>query len=146
MVNMSDPKSIFIGWVDLSPDQWSLWGYSSKEEWMDVIKGLNAGFLGSNQGYLASRTVTAAKDKNDENPAGSDLYIKFVGVSVDGNSYGIRTAIQFIDPKSNAVVASIPSRLYFEKREWKFQLYLQAAMEDIAKKIAVEVTGTAPKK
>ena len=144
--DISSPKSIFIGWVDLSPDQWALWGYSSKDEWAEVIKGLNAGFQGSCQGYLEGRTVTAAKDKIDENAAGSDLYIKFAGASVDGNSYGIRTAIQFIDPKTNAVIASVPSRLYFEKREWKFQLYLQAAMEDIARKVAVEVTGTAPKK
>lgn len=144
--DLSSAKTVFIGWVDLSPDQWALWGYSSKDEWADVIKGLNAGFQGSCQGYLEGRTVTAAKDKSDENAAGNDLYIKFSGASVDGNSYGIRTAIQFIDPKTNAEIASVPSRLYFEKREWKFQLYLQAAMEDIAKKVAVEVTGTVPKK
>lgn len=143
---ISSAKTVFIGWMDLSPDQWALWGYSSKDEWAEVIKGLNAGFQGSCQGYLEGRTVTLAKDRNDENAAGNDLYIKFSGASIVGNSYGVRTAIQFIDPQTNAVIASIPSRLYFEKREWKFQLYLQAAMEDIARKVAVEVTGTAPKK
>lgn len=144
--DMSGAKSVFIGWVDLSPDQWALWGYSGKDEWAEVIKGLDVGFQGSCQGYLESRTVTAAKDRTDENPAGNDLYVKFSGVSIDGNSYGIRLAIQFIDPKTNAEIAFIPSRLYYEKREWKFQRYLQAALEDIAKKVAVEVTGTAPKK
>ena len=144
--DMSDAQSVFIGWVDLSPDQWALWGYSGKDDWVEIIKGLNVGFQGSCQGYLAGRTVTVAKDRTDENAADSDLYVKFSGVSIDGNSYGIRSAIQFIDPKTNAVIASIPSRLYYEKREWRFQLYLQAAMEDIAKKVAVEVTGTAPKK
>jgi len=143
--DMSGAKKVFIGWVDLSPDQWALWGYSGKDDWAEIIKGLNVGFQGNCQGYLEGRTVTAAKDRTDEHRAGSDLYVKFSGVSIDGNSYGIRLTIQFIDPKTNAEIASIPSRLYYEKREFKFQLYLQAALEDIAKKVAVEVTGTAPK-
>ena len=144
--DMSGKKSVFIGWVDLSPDQWALWGYSGKDEWADVIKGLNVGFQGSCQSYLEGRTVTAAKDRTDENPGDNDLYVKFSGVSIDGRSYGIRLVIQFIDPKTNAEIAAIPSHLYYEKREWKFQLYLQAALEDIAKKVAVEVTGTATRK
>ena len=67
-VDLSGKKNIFVGWVDLSPDQWSLWGYSSKEEWTQVIADLNHDFQSSCQGqHLAGRKVSPAKDPSDEN-------------------------------------------------------------------------------
>jgi hypothetical protein len=145
--DLSAAKTIFVGWVDLSPEEWSVWGYSSKEEWVNVIKDINLDFQSSCQGkYLAGRAVTAAKDSSDENTAGKDLYIKFSDVHIDHESYGIRLAIHFIDPKTNTEIASIPSHLYFEKRWFKFQLYMRAALDDVGEKLEVEVTGAAPKK
>ena len=147
VADMSKAKTIFLGWVDLSPDGWSLWGYQNKEEWTNVISDLNLDFQSSCKGqYLAGRTVTAAKNANDEDAAGNDLYIKLSDVNIDHTYYGIRLSIHFIDPKTNAEIASIPSRVYYEKRWFKFQLYLRAALDDIGKKIQAEVAGALPKK
>ena len=146
-VDMSARKAIFLGWVDLPLEGWSLWGYGNTEEWADVIGDLNRDFQSSCQGqYLAGRTVTVAKDRNDENAAGSDLYIKFSDVNIDHNYYGIRLSIHFIDPKTNTEIASVPSRLYYEKRWFKFQLYMRAALDEVSRKIQVEVRGESPGK
>ncbi len=140
--DMSGKKAIFLGWVDLPAEGWSLWGYGNREEWVDVIGDLNHDFQSSCQGqYLAGRTVTFAKDRNDENAAGNDLYIKFSDVNIDHDYYGIRLSIHFIDPKTNIEIASVPSRLYYEKRWFKFQLYMRAALDEVSRKIQVEVTG-----
>lgn len=144
---MSSAKTIFLGWVDLSPESWSLWGYQNKEEWMSVISDLNHDFQGGCKGqYLAGRTVTAAKYANDGDASGSDLFIKFSDVNIDHDYYGIRLSIHFIDPKTNAEIASIPSRLYYEKRWFKFQLYMRAALDEVGRKIQAEVIGAVPKK
>jgi hypothetical protein len=146
-VDLSAKKNIFLGWVDLSPDQWSLWGYENKDEWTQVIKDLNHDFQSSCQGqYLAGRKLTAARDSGDENVNGKDLYIKFSDVSIDHSYYGIRLSIHFIDPDTNAEIASVPSRLYYEKRWFKFQLYMRGALDEVGKKLGTEVTESAPKK
>jgi hypothetical protein len=145
--DMSTKKAIFLGWVDLSPDGWSLWGYGNKEEWVDVIRDLNHDFQNSCQGqYLAGRTVTVAKDRNDENAAGNDLYVKFSDVNIDHDYYGIRLSIHFIDPKTKTEIASVPSRLYYEKRWFKFQLYMRAALDEVSRKLQAEVTGESKEK
>jgi hypothetical protein len=146
-VDMSGTKTIFLGWVDLSPETWRLWGYGSKEEWTDIIRDLNVDFQSSCQGqYLAGRTVTFAKDRNDENAAGNDLYIKFSDVNIDHDYYGIRLSIHFIDPKTNTEIGTIPSHLYYEKRWFKFQLYMRAALDEVSAKLQAEVTGKSPEK
>jgi len=140
-VDMSGMKTVFLGWVDLPPDSWHLWGYASEQEWTQIIKDLNLDFQSSCQGhYLAGRTVTVAKDRSDENAAGNDLYIKFSDVNIDHDYYGIRLSIHFIDPKTNTEIASVPSRLYYEKRWFKFQLYMRAALDDVSRKLQVELT------
>jgi hypothetical protein len=146
-VDMSGTKTIFLGWVDLSPETWRLWVYGSKEEWTDIIRDLNVDFQSSCQGqYLAGRTVTFAKDRNDENAAGNDLYIKFSDVNIDHDYYGIRLSIHFIDPKTNTEIGTIPSHLYYEKRWFKFQLYMRAALDEVSAKLQAEVTGKLPEK
>jgi hypothetical protein len=116
-------------------------GYESEEEWANVIRDLNLDFHSSCQGqYLAGRTVTVAKDSNDENAAGNALYIKFADVSIDHDYYGIRLSIHFIDPETNTEIASVPPHLYYEKRWFKFQLYMRAALDEVSSKIQAEVT------
>jgi hypothetical protein len=146
-VDMSAKKAIFLGWVDLPSEGWSLWGYGDRGEWLDVISDLNHDFQSSCKGqYLAGRTVTVAKDRNDENAAGNDLYIKFSDVNIDHNYYGIRLSIHFIDPKTNTEIAFVPSRLYYEKRWFKFQLYMRAALDEVSRKIQAEVKDELPGK
>ena len=114
-----------------------------------VIRDLNQDFQSSCKGqYLAGRTVTVAKGReDDENAAGNDLYIKFSDVNIDHDYYGIRLSIHFMDPKTNTEIGSVPSRLYYEKRWFKFQLYMRAALDEVSRrKIEAEVTGEPQRK
>ena len=140
--DMSATKTVFLGWVDLPVDQWNLWGYSGREDWSQVITDINQEFQNSCQTrYLQGMVVKVAKDRTDENAAGSDLAIKFSDIHIDNKTYGISLSIHFINPKTNAEIAVVPPHLYYEKRMWKFQAYMQQALEDVGKKIQVEITG-----
>ncbi len=140
-VDMKGMNHIFLGWVDLGPNEWAAHGYPTKIAWTDIIGGLNAVFLsGLEVKYLPGRTITAAKDKGDENAAGNDLYIKFSDVHVDYDNYHLILAIHFIDPKTNAEIASIPVRPYYGN-DWGLANYLKAALDEVGIKLQVEVTG-----
>jgi len=111
-VDMSNMNKIFVGWVDLDPDTYRVLDYDTKAEWATVIDNINAYFqddLKSN--YLAGRTLTMAKNKDDVNAAGNDLYIKFTNASED-KGYRLHIAVHFIDPKTNTELAVIPEVRY----------------------------------
>jgi len=141
-VDMSKMNRIFVGWVDLGADDWALWGYQSKTEWTDIIGSLNSSF---SRNLVSGRTITSAKDKGDENAAGNDLYIKFSDVQVDYNNYHLILSIHFIDPTTNAEIATIPVRPYYGN-DWGFKNYLKAALDEVGTKVQVEVTGETPGK
>ncbi|MGA3161352.1 MAG: hypothetical protein ABSC77_09045 [Terracidiphilus sp.] len=146
-VDMSKMNRIFVGWVDLDPEQWAALDFSTKAEWADLIVSLNTTFASKMQTqYLPGRTVVTAKNKGDEDTTGCDLYIKFSDVHVDKSTFGISLSIHFIDPKTGTEIASVPSHLYYEKRMWEFTRYMQAALEDVGKRVQAEVTGEQPKK
>jgi hypothetical protein len=145
-VDMSNMHRIFVGWVDLEPDAWALYGFASKAAWSDVIASLNATFARSLQvTYLPGRTITDAKDGADQNAAGNDLYIKFSDVQVDYNNYHLILSIHFIDPKTNAELATIPVRPYHDE-EGDLKDYLKSALDEVGRKLQVEVTRVAPGK
>ena len=141
-VDMSKMNRIFVGWVDLGADDWALWGYQSKTEWTDIIGSLNSSF---SRNLVSGRTITSAKDKGDENAAGNGLYIKFSDVRVDYNNYHLILSIHFIDPTTNAEIATIPVRPYYGN-DWGFKNYLKAALDEVGTKVQVEVTGETPGK
>ncbi|MGA2004177.1 MAG: hypothetical protein ABSG70_12385 [Terriglobales bacterium] len=110
-VDMRNMNHIFLGWIDLDPEKFLDLGYS-KGEWTEVIGAANSLFQRNCQSrYLPDRTITAAKDKGDENAAGNDLSIKFSDVSFD-TSYRLHLSIHFIDPKTNSEIASVPGQTY----------------------------------
>jgi len=138
-VDMKNMNHIFLGWVDMHPDAWAGYGYSSEAEWASVINNLNTAFQGlCGSKYMPGRTVTGAKEKGDENAAGNDLYIKFSGVGIDHNH--LYLSIHFIDPKTNSELASIPGRPYYG-HAWRFVNYLRAALDEVGVKLQVEVMG-----
>ena len=140
-VDMKNMNRICVGWVDLGPDEWAAHGYATKTEWTDVIGSLNAAFASSLPAkYLPGRTITAAKDKGDENAAGCDLYIKFSDVHVAYDSYHLILSIHFIDPKTNTEIAAIPARPYYGN-DWGLRGYLTEALKEVGTKLQVEVTG-----
>jgi hypothetical protein len=136
-VDMSTMNHIFIGWVDLGADDWALHGYESKSEWTDIIGSLNSSF---SRNLVPGRTIIAAKDKDDENAVGNDLYIKFSDVRVDYNNYHLILSIHFIDPKTNVEIGTIPVRPYYGN-DWGLKNYLKAALDEVGTKMQVEVAG-----
>jgi hypothetical protein len=111
-VDMSNMNKIFVGWVGFDPDEYRLLDYDTKAEWVTVIDNINAYFQGDlKTNYLAGRTLSMAKNKDDENAAGNDLYIKFTNVSED-KGYRLHIAVHFIDPKTNTELAVIPEDRY----------------------------------
>jgi hypothetical protein len=139
--DMKNMNRIFIGWVDLGPDDWGAHGYSTKTEWTNVIESLNSSFNSNLLAtYLPGKTLVAAKGKDDTNAAGYDLYIKFSDVHVDYDNYHLILAIHFIDPKTNTEIGSIPVRPYYGN-DWGLRGYLNEALKDVGTKLRVEVTG-----
>jgi hypothetical protein len=141
-VDMSNMNRIFVGWVDLGPDDWALYGYENKTDWADIIGSLNSSF---SRNLVPGRTTVSAKDKGDENAAGDDLYIKFSDVRVDYNNYHLILSIHFIDPKTNSEIAVIPVRPYYGN-DWGLKNYLKAALDEVGTKVQVEVTGVMAQK
>lgn len=145
-VDMSKMNHVFLGWVDLEPDAWALYDFRSRADWTEIIASLNADFArGLQATYLHGRTITAAKDKADENASGTDLYIKFSDVRVDYENEHLILSIHFIDPTTNAEIAAIPVRPYYGDGS-DLKNYLKAALDEIGTKLQVEVTGAAPDK
>jgi len=106
-VDMKDINRIFVGWVDIDPEDWKMQGYGTKQDWLDVISSANEGFQTDLTKALSGRTLTMAKNRDDVNTVGNDLYIKFSDAKVD-KKYRLHIAVHFIDPKTNNEVGSIP--------------------------------------
>jgi hypothetical protein len=106
--DMSNMHHIFLGWVDLGSGSYKDLGYATREDWEQVIATENTGFQEYFQTKMTGRTVVVAKNKDDVNTAGNDLYIKFIDVSVD-HGYRLHISAQLIDLKTNTVIATIPS-------------------------------------
>ncbi|HXB62216.1 MAG TPA: hypothetical protein VNU94_05125 [Acidobacteriaceae bacterium] len=144
--NMTNMNHVCVGWVDLGVDQWGRLEYDTKGEWSAVIDGLNDSFVSALPVmYLPGKTVTGAKNKDDESMAGCDLYVKFSNVYVDYDNYHLILAIDFIDPKTNTEIGTIPVRPYFGDA-WGLRGYLDAALKEVSTKLTVEITGALPPK
>jgi hypothetical protein len=111
-LDMKALNRVFIGWVDMSPDDYHRQGYSSREEYLAVINEANKEFQAACRSRaLPGQTITAAKSRDDENTAGNDLYVKFSDVVYD-HKYLLHLSIHFIDPKTNTEIGSVPLRTY----------------------------------
>jgi hypothetical protein len=114
-VDMSGMKHIFLGWIDLGSDNYRRLGYSFREDWDKIIERENLNFQQDFQSNLPTgRTVSAAKNKEDVNTTGNDLYIKFTDVAFEPDhtsaftTYTLHISVHFIDLKTNTEIASIP--------------------------------------
>jgi hypothetical protein len=134
-IDMSNMKRVFVSWVDLPTEEGALYGYE-KADWIALMTGLNQSLAHC----VADRTVTAAKDKDDTNFAGNDLYIKFQDVRIDYEHYHLIVGIHFIDPKTNTEIVMIPARPYYGN-DWGFKGFMNAALDKVCEKVQVEVTG-----
>ena len=105
-VDLSKYNSIFIGWLDLSGGDWFELGYSSSEDWQNIIIYINKHF----QKYAKDVwyeymdiPLSFAIDSADKPSTGNDLYIRFDGAKVV-DAYFLYTPIQFIDLKNNSIL------------------------------------------
>ena len=111
-VDMKGMNHIYLGWVNISSDDYHHQGYATREEYQAVINHANAAFQEACQSKAFSgRTVTAAKSQGDESTAGNDIYVKFSDVTYD-HKYRLHLAVHFIDLKTTAEVGSIPLNTY----------------------------------
>jgi hypothetical protein len=140
-VDMSKMNRIFVGWVDMHEEGWAAvpQGYSSKQEWADVIGSLNNSHVVASD--LNGHTLVFAKNKDDEDAKDCDLYVKFTDVVVDYNNYHLILAIHFIDPKTNQEIGAIPVRPYYGN-DWGLRGYLNEALKEVGVKLHVEITGS----
>jgi hypothetical protein len=140
-VDMRNMNRIFVGWVDLGPDEWAEHGYNTKTEWVNIINALNTLFADNlKTRYLYGKTVVTAKDEHDTDATGYDLYIKFSDVLVDYDNYHLILSIHFIDPKTNTEIGSIPGRPYYGN-DWGLKNYLNEALKQVADKLRFEVSS-----
>jgi hypothetical protein len=138
-VDMSKMQRIFISGINLPTEEGALYGYD-KADWIELMAGLNQKL----SRCVFDRDVTVAKDKDDVNPTGYDLYIKFQDVNIDYEYYHLIVGIHFIDPKTNNKIAMIPARPYYGN-DWGFKGFMNAALDEVCKKLQVEVTGESVK-
>ncbi len=143
-VDLSGMKRIFIGWVDMHEDDWSAQGYTTRQEWADTIATLNAGFVSDlMQNDLPNRTLVPAKNKDDEDAKGCDLYVKFTDVKVDYDNYTLTLAIHFIDPKSGQEIGLIGAHPYSGSTKGPRGSFA-VALQQVGQKLHVEIAGTSP--
>ncbi len=111
-VDLKGMNRVFLGWVDVSPDDYHHQGYSTREEYLAVINHANTAFQENCQSKAFSgRTMTAAKTRGDESTAGNDVYVKFSDVVYD-HGYRLHLSVHFIDLKTNTEIGSIPLKTY----------------------------------
>jgi len=135
---------VFLGWVDLVPDDWQLHGFSSKAEWSETVDALNGFFQRScTSKWLADRTVTGAKSINDVDATGHDVLIKFSDVRIDYDHYELYLSIHFINPKDNSEFRVIRTSPYGVNK-FGFTRYLRASLESVAKRVSSECPQYVP--
>ena len=111
-VDLSHMKKIFVGWVDFDPTTYRVLDYDTKAQWSEVIDNSNSYFQDElKSDYLVGKTLTMAKNRDDIDPSGNDLYLKFTDVAED-KGYRLHIAVHFIDPKTNTELAIIPTDRY----------------------------------
>lgn len=80
--------NLFVGWLDLKPDDYRKYGYPTKEEWVKDINDLNAGLQKYMKDYLTSFVVIGAGSAKER---------------ISGNAYAISFSNIVIDPQTSIV-------------------------------------------
>jgi len=136
--SLATAKNIFVGWVDISLDDWTALGYEDKQSWSDVIDRNNQAFQHTCQTKLATYQIKGAKNRSDENVAGLDLFIKFSDVKFDVDSYRLYASVHFMDPASGSELASIPVQAY-RGGHFSVDNCMRGALEKLADKLKDEM-------
>jgi hypothetical protein len=109
--DMKGMSHVFVGWVDINSENYHKQGYSTAADYEAVINAANIEFQKACKNQLSGRTITAAKNRDDVNSDGNDLYVKFSDVVYD-HHYRLHLSMHFIDAKTNTEIGSVPVETY----------------------------------
>ena len=132
------PKSVFVGWVDISPDDWIALGYTDKESWLEVVKWNNEAFQYEVRRLLRGVQLTGAKNRSDDDAAGHDLHVKFSNVMFDVESYRLYATAHLIDTRSKSEIAKVV-RKHYRGGRFTVNNCLQGALKQLAEAVAAAV-------
>jgi hypothetical protein len=129
---------VFVGWVNISEEDWPVLGYASRQDWAEAIEVGNLAFQRQLQRKVPERVVTGAKSGKDGSAKDLDLQVKFEDVKFDTDSYRVYLSIHFIDPRTGAELASLPRQQY-RGGHFSVSNCMQGALERVAEKIVQEM-------
>ena len=139
-VELSQYKSVFIGWLNLPLDDWEALEYNSEEDWEYAIRYINRHFQKYAkqvwQNEIGTPMSFAHSSEHGPSPE-NDLYIKFEEVDVV-QAYYLYTSVRFIDLNSNNIIFEIPAEYYNGGRLRNFENRLITAGEYLIYDIMAE--------
>lgn len=124
-------KNIIIGWVDMHPENFALYKYSSKNDWAKAISRLNNAFHFLCGYEIKGWEITGALSDTDKSFPDEGLFIRFSDVRVDYNDYIVYLTIEFVDLKSEQVLYKIPNTGY-KGKIWGFENFVTLSLKQVA--------------
>lgn len=103
----SGSRDLFVGWLDLHPEDFRKFGYPTKEEWVHDISDLNVSLKEFVAKYLKDFNVSGASSINERPPA-SGYVIQFSNVAIDPQT-SIVADISIKDGTSGKVIKKFTS-------------------------------------
>jgi hypothetical protein len=132
------PRTIHIGWVDISPDDWLPLGYANKQEWLELVKGGNEIFQTHCRRLLKGYEIVGAKDALEAYAGGQDLQVRFTDVRFDVDSYALHAAISIVSSTTGTDLVKVEKRSYRGGR-FSVSSCLSGDFEKLAERVAKEI-------
>jgi hypothetical protein len=103
--------NIHLGWLPIDENEWLKYKYSSKKEWIEVIRYLNVDYLQAcSKEYLPMKNITGAMSDNDNMiPKQTELFVRFNSIKIENYASTAIIDVDFIDVKTNTVVYKVSS-------------------------------------
>ena len=140
-LDMSKVHRIFIGWAAIDAN-YSKLGYATRKEWQSVVEDANAHFQDEFRasGLSKGREVIGARNAEDQDSKGYDLYIKPTEVSFD-YGYRLHFAADIVDAITGTTLVHLDTKTYgahFCAMTGCLNKELDKAIEDIEDRIGTK--------
>ncbi len=135
-------KAIHLGWLPIDENEWLEHDYSSKKEWVDVIRYLNVDCLQSgSKDYLPMKMITAATSADDNMiPKETELFIRFNSIKMEKYARTALIEVDFIDAKSNTVVYKVSSDISMKSSGFYLESTASLLMYNVASFLYYQLT------
>lgn len=100
-------RDVYVGWLDLKPNDYRRYGYPTMEEWQKDINDLNGGLQKFAGDYLKDFHVSGASRANDKSPK-KGLVIQFSNVNIDPQA-SIVTDVEIKDASTGKLLKKFSS-------------------------------------